>query len=57
MRNISVKLICIWTSGLGGEGHLKIFLIYSSGGLSVQCFQITCAIMIVGIMPNISNLE
>ena len=28
------------------RGHLKIFLIYSSGGLFVQCFQTSCAIMV-----------
>ena len=36
------------------RGHLKIFLIYSSGGLFVQCFQTICAIMVVGLMRNIS---
>ena len=36
------------------RGNLKIFLIYRSGSLFVQCFQIICAIMIGDIMPNIS---
>ena len=36
------------------RGHLKIFLIYSSGSLIVQCFQTICAIMVVGLMQNIS---
>ena len=36
------------------RGHLKIFLIYSSGGLYVQCFQTICAIMVVSPMWNIS---
>ena len=36
------------------RGHLKIYFTYSSGGFFVQCFQTICAIMIVGIMPNIS---
>ena len=34
--------------------NLKIFLIYSSDGLFVQCFQTTCANMVVGLMRNIS---
>ena len=36
------------------RGHLKIFLIYSSGGLFVQCLHTICAIMVVVIMQNIS---
>ena len=36
------------------RGHLKIILIYSFGGLFVQSFQTICAIMVVGLMRNIS---
>ena len=39
---------------------MKIFLINSSGGLFVQCFQATCAVMVEGNMRNISvnyNIE
>ena len=36
------------------KGHLKIFLIYSSGGLFVQCFQTICAIMVVGLIRDVS---
>ena len=34
--------------------HLKLFLIYSSGSLFVQCLQTICAIMVVGLMLTIS---
>ena len=36
------------------RGHLKIFLICSSGSHFVQCFQTICAIIVVGLMQNIS---
>ena len=36
------------------RGHIKIFLIYSSDGLFVQCSQTICAIMVVDLMRNIS---
>ena len=36
------------------RGNLKIFFIYSSGGLCVQYFRTICAIMVVGLMRNIS---
>ena len=34
--------------------YLKIFLIYSPVSHFVQCFQTICAIMVVGLMQNIS---
>ena len=36
MGNIHVKLYEIWTSGLGGDVFLNIFLIWSSSGPFVQ---------------------
>ena len=36
------------------RGNLKIFPIYSSGSLFVQCFQTICAIIVAGLMRSIS---
>ena len=54
VRNISLKFILNLDQLFRRRGHLKIFLIYSSGGLFVQCFQTICAIMVVGLIRNIS---
>ena len=54
VRNISLKFILNLDQLFRRRGHLKIFLIYSADGLFVQCFQTICAIMVVGLIRNIS---
>ena len=56
MRNISVKLIRIWTSG-SGENVLRYFLsrALQASGISFYLWSGTiCAILIEGIMRNMS---
>ena len=52
MRNISVKLVLIWTSG-----RLKAFLIFGSGSPFIQPSRTIWAILVEAICEIILNLD
>ena len=49
-----MKLFCIWSSGSGGDAHLRYFLSGALVAHFVQLSRTICAILVEGIMINIS---